>query len=208
MPKLNITRPTAAYLRDKLQLTPEQEEIALYGLQTILYPVTGLAAVVLTGHFFGCLATTLAAALAAGFLRLWSGGAHSGSPLTCALTSTVVFAVLGKAAVLAAEALTPAASLTVLVAGLAFCLPVVYRLAPVDSPAKPILAADYRRRLHHLSVAAVVLLTTAQVLLLRAGAYSLVLALSLGLGWQTFSLTRAGHRFATFIDKLTTSLGR
>ncbi|MGI9951638.1 accessory gene regulator B family protein [Moorellaceae bacterium AZ2] len=202
MLKFNLTRPAAAYLKEKLQLTPEQEEIALYGLQTIVYPLTGLLGIILVGWLWGCLGTTLVAAFGAAFLRLWSGGAHSRSPLTCTLVGMAVFPSMGKIADLAAPATTVPVLHLVLAAGLAVCLSTVYRLAPVDSPAKPILSADYRRNMRRLSVAAVLLITATQVALLKAGALNLVLALSLGLWWQTFSLTRAGHRFAASVDKL------
>ncbi|MBE3580275.1 MAG: accessory gene regulator B family protein [Thermoanaerobacteraceae bacterium] len=122
--------------------------------------------------------------------------------LTCTLVGMALFPLLGKIADAAAPGMGASGLLLVLAAVSAVCLSTVVRMAPVDSPAKPILSADCRRNLRRLSVAAVILITAAQVALLKAGAYNLVLALSLGLGWQTFSLTRAGHRFAAFVDKL------
>jgi accessory gene regulator B len=190
-------------LREKLNLTPDEEEIALYGLQVIIYTITGFLAVSLAGWLLGCLYTTLAATLTAAFLRLWSGGAHSNSPLTCVLLGAVVSSALGKISLVLAPLLKPFHLFLAVVLGSLLSLTFVWRLAPVDSPAKPILAAEYRRRMWLFSVTSVVLIAAVQVALLAvAGAPDLVLAASLGLWWQTFTLTRAGHRFATFIDKM------
>lgn len=203
MLRFNLTRPAAAYLREKLNLTPDEEEIALYGLQVIIYTITGFLAVSLAGWLLGCLYTTLAATLTAAFLRLWSGGAHSNSPLTCVLLGAVVSSALGKISLVLAPLLKPFHLFLTVVVGSLLSLTFVWRLAPVDSPAKPILSAEYRRRMWLFSVISVVLIAAAQVALLAvAGALDLVLAMSLGLWWQTFTLTRAGHRFATFIDKM------
>ncbi|MEW8960162.1 MAG: hypothetical protein AB2448_13900, partial [Moorella sp. (in: firmicutes)] len=57
--------------------------------------------------------------------------------------------------------------------------------------------------MRRLSITSVFFIAAVQIALLAAaGAPAVVLALSLGLWWQTFTLTRAGHRFATLIDEI------
>ncbi|WP_338834110.1 Accessory gene regulator protein B [Moorella humiferrea] len=203
MLRFNLTRPAAAYLKEKLNLTPDEEEIALYGLQVIIYPLISLLSISLVGWLLGCLYTTLAATLTAAFLRLWSGGAHSRSPLTCTLLGAVVSPAMGKTSLILTPHLSPFNLFIIVILGSLLSLTFVWRLAPVDSPAKPLLSPEYRQRMRRLSITSVFFIAAVQIALLAtAGAPAVVLALSLGLWWQTFTLTRAGHRFATLIDEI------
>ncbi len=203
MLRFNLTRPAAAYLKEKLNLTPDEEEIALYGLQIIIYPLISFLSISLVGWLLGCLYTTLAATLTGAFLRLWSGGAHSRSPLTCTLLGAVVSPALGKLSLVLAPLLNPFHLLLTVILGSLLSLFFVWRLAPVDSPAKPLLSPQYRQRMRRLSINSVFFIAAVQIALLAAaGAQAVVLAQSLGLWWQTFTLTRAGHRFATLIDEI------
>jgi accessory gene regulator B len=202
VPGFNVTRPVAAFLRKKLSLTPEEEAVALYGMQAITYFVTGFLSVAAVGYLLGCLGTTLTVAATAFVLRLFSGGAHSGSPLTCNLIGMVIVPLLGKTAAAAAPFLNPLSLAGVVILGSVPSLLLNRRLAPVDSPAKPITDPEQRRKLRLLSSMAVLVLTAAQLALaFFALIPAVILAASLGLWWQTFSLTGAAHRFAAFMDK-------
>ncbi|SMC00008.1 accessory gene regulator B [Thermanaeromonas toyohensis ToBE] len=202
MLRLNLTRPAVAYLRDKLGLSPAQEEVALYGLQIITYSAANLFSVVIVGLFLDCLGPALAATAAAGILRLFSGGAHSRSPLTCNILGMLVAGSIGKFSSFLAPLLPPSGLLLLVLmgAGLAF-LPFLF-LAPVDSPSKPLTSKE-RKKMRRLSIIFFFLITFSQVgILALRGPSSLVWAISLGVWWQAFSLTRAGQGLATTIDKL------
>jgi accessory gene regulator B len=201
--RFNLTRPAAAFLRARLDLTPEEEEIARFGLQIILYTITGFFSIIVVGWLLGCMWTTVTVALTAAYLRLLSGGAHSRSPLTCNIIGMAVAPLLGKTAAITAPFLTSLTLFLAVAAGFVLCLNIVSRLSPVDSPAKPITSSEQRRRLRFLSLLSVLLVTVGQFVLLAINeAPALVLAASLGLWWQTFTLTEGGHRFATFMDNL------
>lgn len=203
MLKLSLTRPAAAYLKEHLNLSPDEEAIALYGLQMLVYTVTGFLAICLVGWLLGVLALTLAVTLAASSLRLFAGGAHSRSPLTCTLLGMVVAPLLGKMAFVATPLFSPAGLAGTILAGFIVAVVVIWHRAPVDSPAKPISSPAERRKLRLISLVLVAVLAALQILILATvQSATLVLALSLGLWWQTFSLTRAGHRFAILIDTL------
>uniref|UniRef100_A0A7C1F335 Accessory regulator AgrB n=1 Tax=Ammonifex degensii TaxID=42838 RepID=A0A7C1F335_9THEO len=135
MPELNLVRPTVAYLKEKLSLTPEEEEIARYGLQMVIYPVAGFATISLAGWLAGCLESALVVALTAGVLRLFSGGAHARSPLTCNILGMVVAPVLGKVAAVTAPFLSLSRLALIIGLGFLVALAIIFRLAPVDSPA-------------------------------------------------------------------------
>lgn len=201
MLRLNIIQPLTLYLQKKLNLTQDEKEIASYGLQVLVYSVTGLLSILLTGWLLGCFWTTLTAVVSAGFLRVVSGGAHSRSPLTCNLLGIVVGVSLGKTAAIAGNHISQYPLLVIITIGFVVSFFTVWRLAPVDSPAKPISSPEKRRQLRLRALAVLCSITAAQFLLLAYGqAASIILAASMGLWWQAFTLTRTGHWFATFMD--------
>jgi accessory gene regulator B len=191
-------------LRAELDLTPDQEAIAVFGLQTLLYPTLDFLCFCLAGWLLGCLAATAVVALTTFVLRLFSQGAHSRSPLTCALTGVIMVPALGKIAVLTAPLFTGTELSLVVALGFLVVIGTVWRLAPADSPAKPVTSDEERQRLHLFSIIVVLLIAITQFVLLltRPQASSLVLATSFGLWWQAFTLTGAGHRFAVLLDNL------
>lgn len=199
MPALNLTGPAAAYLRKRLDLTETEAEVLRYGMQIVAYTVSSLGSIALAGWLAGALPSTLGVAFSAAALRAFSGGAHSRSPLTCNLLGAAMTSLLGKAAQTTVSFLAPPVLLPVLLAAFIPAAIAVWRLAPVDSPAKPITSLARRHKLRRLSLAALFVLTTGQLVLLH-GWPALALAVGFGTWWQAFTLTAAGHRFATVLD--------
>lgn len=202
MLKLNLTRPAVAYLRDKLSLSPTEEEVALYGLQIITYSAATLFSVIVVGLLLDCLGPALAATAAAGILRLFSGGAHSRSPLICNILGMLFAGSIGKLSNLLAPLFPPLGLLILVLMGGGLALLPFLFLAPVDSPSKP-LALEERKKMRRLSIIFFLLVLFFQLgILALKGNSSWVLAISLGVWWQALSLTRAGQGLATTIDKL------
>ncbi len=208
--RLEVIRPAAAYLKEELGLTPDQEAVAVYGLQSLLYPIVDFLGICLAGWLLGCLTTAVVVALATFMLRFFSHGAHSRSPLTCALLGMIVVPALGKIAVFTAPLVTGAEMALVIGLGFFIVMSTVWRLAPGDSPARPVTAIEERRRLRRYALIVVLLLTSGQSALLLTGrqVYPLVLAISFGFWWQAFTLTAPGHRFAVLLDDITTIFTR
>ena len=199
---LNLTR-AAEYLQEQLGLSQDETEVILYGLQVLTYSLAGILTICLMGWLLGCFWATIAVALTAAMLRLVSGGAHSRSPLLCNILGMIVAPFLAKLAVYAAPQISAVMLFVIVLLGALLSLVVIYGLAPVDSPGKPITAEQERRKFKYLSIALTSLITLGQITLLLAGnAPALVLAVSLGTWWQAFTLTGAGHRFASIVDNL------
>ena len=200
---LNLTRSAAEFFQKQLELTQDETEVILYGLQVTIYSLAGILTICLIGWLLGCFWTTLALALAAGSLRLLSGGAHSSSPLICNLLGMVIAPLLAKIAEFAAVQLSHPVLLCVVLIGASFSLLTFYLLSPVDSAAKPITTDQERRKFNRLSVTLAALITLGQITLLIWGnSPAVVLAVSFGTWWQAFTLTQTGHRFASIADHL------
>jgi accessory gene regulator B len=202
--KFNVINPFTAFLAKELSLTQDQREVVSYGLQVLIYSSIGFASILTAGWLLGCFWTTFTAMVATACLRVVSGGAHSKTPLTCGILGVIIGPSLGKIAVFGGEVLASDTLLILLTVGFLVSIHLIWRLAPVDSPAKPISSEDKRARMRLISVAVLCFITAVQIVILYMvlKSHQLVLAASLGVWWQVFMLTRSAHRFTTFFDDL------
>ncbi len=203
---IGLPRVIAGYLKDKLNLSDEQEEVALYSLEVFIYTGFTFLGTGLVGWLFGCLQATLIIAFTIFALRCFSGGAHSNSPACCIILSILVIPLSAKIVMLMSPFIPKYFLAVLVVSGFLISLFITYRLAPVDTPAKPVSPESQRRKLRLLSNLTVVLVFILQGVLFYSVSFSEaatpILALEAGLLWQAFSLTNAGRRFFTGLDNL------
>lgn len=192
------------YLARELSLDDQKTEVLRYGAEIIFSTLLGVAAVVATAYFLGCLAETLAVLAAYAVIRTFAGGAHCSTPYRCAVTTVLIFPALGKAAA-GLPAFLPGFEPYVLPA-LSICgLWLVVRLAPVDNPVNPIENPKRARVLKRNSIAAVVVITAVLLLLSHlfpVTAPPLVWGGAFGLAWAAAVLTRPVHRLMALADVL------
>jgi accessory gene regulator B len=204
--KVDLPRSAAGFLKDRLDLSKEEEEVAAYSLEMIIYGGAGFLLVCVAGWLLKCLAVTLIVLIVGMLLRSFSGGAHSSSPYICILVSIMVVSIFGKLAVIAAPYFSYPALVLVVTCGFIVSLAAVWRLAPVESPKKPISSEKHRRHLRLLSMFFVFLAVAVQASLLLLNPLTqvavIILAIEAGLLWQTFSITQAGHRFIATVDSI------
>lgn len=205
MPVLHLSKKAAAHMRKNLNFGDEEEEIVVYGFEMLFNFFFTLALICLTAWLLGCLPTALTATLVVLLLRSFSGGAHSSASINCAFISAAVAALTGKASIICGSQMPAIANIIFILAVLLISLRIMWVLAPVDSPAKPITSESRRRQLRGLSLAAVALISIVQLALLKLN-YSLFarysLAAGLGVAWQSFTLTPMGHKFISIFDHI------
>lgn len=112
-------------------------EIILYGLKLLFSNLAGFLTIVVAASAAGCLPRALAAYVASGSMRVFAGGRHTASPVTCAVSSAALFTGIGLLSIPVWRAVKthvfyviPAVALVMLVSLAAW--------APVDTPNKPI----------------------------------------------------------------------
>lgn len=202
---LYLSKKAAAHMRKNLNFSDEEEDVIVYGFEYFFHSFFTFAVVYLTAWLFGCLSTALTAMLVASLLRVFSGGAHNESPLTCTLKCVVMYTLMGKASIIYGNQITTFANVAFVLAVLLISLRIIWVLAPVDSLAKPLTSESHRRQLRKLSLAAVVSISALQLALLKLN-YTFfsqyTLAASLGVAWQAFTLTPAGHKSVSIIDDI------
>lgn len=140
------------YLAKESNCSEEQKAVLAYGMESIILTAVVFIVVIFTGFLLGAWKETLLAALAGGVLRKMSGGAHMATPAQCLIVSTVCYSAAGLLAsklYFWAALGTVQALFTVLAV---FTIFMVLRYAPMDSKAKPIVSASFRKKLHLASI--------------------------------------------------------
>lgn len=183
----------------------EQEEVLLFSLQLLSNQVLGLLAIALAGALAGVLGPTLMATLVAGSLKLFAGGPHMSTSLRCGVFSTVIAVAMGWLAARTAPAVTPGAAAALLAAALLAAAASFWRYTPADTPENPVTDPRRRRRLRRTAFTLLGLWGTGLLFwqgLHGTEALPFTLAGTLGLAWQSLSVTPAGYRLVAIGDGL------
>ncbi|MBO8129499.1 MAG: accessory gene regulator B family protein [Peptococcaceae bacterium] len=190
------------YLARQLALDSDTREVLRYGSEIILLSICGAVLLVLGGWLLGCLVPTLAAAFTLFLIRTFAGGAHCTSALRCNLAGVIIFPALGKTAQVLHPLLNSLTLEFVLATGIP-ALIIVYRLSPVDSPAKPINTKAHRRRLKLMAtfLAGAVLLFQLISLVCHLLDHTTIIATGVGLMSSALVLTSPGHKALGLVDR-------
>ncbi|MBO8128086.1 MAG: accessory gene regulator B family protein [Peptococcaceae bacterium] len=195
-----LARKVSEYLGQEMELDQDTRDIITFGLETLLVNLVGLAGALTLSWLLDCLPVTLLLIILAVVLRFVAGGAHLSSAWRCAILTTAIFPMLAKLSIYMASVLHSNVVLPVILGNGLLALVVFWRLAPVDTPAKPIRTMHHQRRLKKLSMLFALGLIVIQLVLYFTGNIVLVLALSIGLLWQTFVISRPGQWLMEGID--------
>lgn len=187
----------ASTLSAELKMARPQAVMA-YGLEIVIGALVKLACFVALPMVLGILPQVAAALLAGSAFRLAAGGAHCTAFYRCLASSLAVFCGLGFLARYLGSYSLPVEKIVTGTALLSFF--VALRLAPADTPAKPITSPVYRKRLKIISLA--VVFTYAAVTLFASLPDGIVLAASFGLLTQVFTITPVGYRLIDMVDRL------
>jgi accessory gene regulator B len=193
-----LAKRLAGRIASSIECDSEREAVIAYGLIAILQITVTVSLVLLLGVLVGSPAEAMIVCLSASILRQYSGGAHAATAELCTCISAVYCTA---AALLAKKVLTPAYGPIPMTASVAviFILAfwIVYKLAPVDSPGKPIRKQEKKKRLKKASLTILTVYLLLSVLLLvfgnRSGVLvSCLISLLFGVSWQVFTLTFPG----------------
>lgn len=202
MSYLTFSRRWAGYLSQKTGLPPEQESVLTYVIEVLALSFLNVFCTLLLGALLGVLPGTAACLVTAVLFRHSAGGAHASSPWRCAAVTIVVFpllALLGSYFSRSGQGFVDVLSAGAFLAGMAAMI----LLAPVDSPAAPIISPLRKKKLKIISIAFVVLVTV-MALLLRESRWQhagmIQSCTALTLMWVSFMLTGWGHKFVSIID--------
>ena len=150
----NISNKLMEVIVSELNYNEDKKEIITYAIETTLLTVIGLFSIIFLGYLFNALRPTIIAAFFGSSLRRVSGGAHFETPLKCLVIGSLAYSFLG---VLANQLVIRGFNnKSYLLGAMIISLFLVFKLAPVDSKAKPIYSGKLKLKLKILSIGFVI----------------------------------------------------
>ncbi len=204
MSYLFFSRRCASYLGRQTDLPAEQETVLAYIIEVLVLNFLNIFFTLLLGAFLGVMPGTVTCLVIAILFRHSAGGAHSNSPLRCAIVTIAIFPLL---ALLGAYLSRLDQGVVDMLSAVAFGVGItaMIMLAPVDSPAAPIISPLRRKKLKYISITFVGLVIAA-AMWLRGSQWQYAemvrACITLTLLWVSFMLTDWGHKIMTIIDSI------
>lgn len=199
-----ISKRTGEKIANELKLDKENKEVIIYGIFSIIHMLYNILSVAIIGYIFGVAIEAIIVSFVISILRKSSGGAHSKSPIGCLITGTVICLIIG----LAAQFKIGIVEL-ILLSIITFILSyyTIFKLAPVDSPAKPIKTEKKKKRLKKSSIITLTIYLTIIVVSIVIYFYTNLNSLITysicilgGTIWQVLTITKCGHKIVNLID--------
>lgn len=194
-------------ISNELNLDKNKTAVVNYGIFAFIHTILSIGFVVIFGIVFNVLVEALIILFTISCLRKSSGGAHASSPGICAFVGTILSVGMGLVIKNANITLMSVAILGCVI--FVWSYHTVYRLAPVDSIAKPIKKIEKRNRLKKSSILILnvyLAIVVANISCYYATENTNLLVYSgciyIGLLWQIFSLTKSGHIVLGKLDAL------
>ncbi|WMJ79990.1 accessory gene regulator B family protein [Clostridium sp. MB40-C1] len=202
-----LSNTLAENISSSLNLDDNNKQIIAYGAFSFFQTLWAILFIVILSSIFNVLLQALVLSFTASFLRKYSGGAHATSPNRCALIGGIIFTLLGKLVDKFTLMISIKNTSFILLISFLFSYFIVYKLAPVDSVAKPIKKEETRRKLKKKSIVLINLLLLLSITLLSfyhkfqiSNLLIIVQCICLGAAWQSFTLTSVGHLLIRYID--------
>lgn len=195
-----VCKKCSKLISKELNLEQDKEAIVNYGIFSIIQMGISITLVGIFGAIFGVFLEALIVSFTGSILRKSSGGAHADSPGKCTIIGIIIS--VGLALICKKNILSTRAVIIIGVFVFLWAYYLIWRLAPVDSPAKPITNEKKRERLKKssiviLSIYLVIVTLNIVFFYLKGNANLLIYSLCMyfSIVWQVFSLTKSGHYF-------------
>lgn len=194
------------------QVENTDQNILLYGMISLLGFIAGYSILAALSYIMSIFACTMTAAISSSLLRVFTGGSHASSPVRCIITGTAIFLALGKGAqYLSSPDWVGLYSIIPGTVGLVGIL-IIYKYGYATTHNKSLGSYGHGRKLRLAAIALMSAWLAAVYSLiisgpLNAGERVFIAASVLGVVWQLFSMTPAGHSVSNTADMLLQRMG-
>lgn len=194
----NICEEISSYISKELNFDDDKKSVINYGIFAFIQMGICIALVIVFGFLFNVTIESLIVSFTISILRKSSGGVHAQSPERCAVIGTVSSVSMA----LICKYININVIFVILVGSSIFIWSyyILYKLAPVDSIAKPIRNIEKRNKFKKISIKILIIYLIIIIInilgYLFFKNYTLLtysLCIYMGLLWQIFSLTKSGH---------------
>lgn len=192
----------AMFLTSQTGQNDETEAVLTYAIEVLAITVINIVLTLGLGWLLGVFFGTVASLLTAVLVRHTAGGAHSSSPIRCAIITVIIFPALALLAKqLAAFNPFIADLLCIIMVLISWFL--IWRFSPVENENAPIISSKRRRSLRTLSFLAFIIVCIC-IAFIKQSVYTwaadVYISIALGLMWSTFNLSYPGHTLMLFLD--------
>jgi len=191
----------------ELDLDKDNREVIAYGAFAILQMLLSIILVTIIGYLFNVVVQALIISFTASILRKCSGGAHSSSPRVCVVVGTIICIGLAVTATILCSLISFKTLILIGSAIFMIAFYAIYKLAPVDSPSKPIKKIENIKRMKRGSVlilSVYLIIAVINMMLYICLGYNKFLicttCMYVAILWQVFTLTSFAHIVLTKID--------
>jgi len=201
-----LSKKIGEKIANELNLDNDNKEVISYGIFAIIQMLYNILLVILFGVIFNVVIESLIVSFTISILRKSSGGAHSSSPTKCLIAGTFLAISIGLI-----SKIDIGFNINILIGIITFVWSyyIIYKLAPVDSPAKPIRTEKKKKRLKKSSIITlsiyliIVIFSVITNLYLKNDRVFIYSNCILGgVMWQVLSLTKVGHTIVKLIDTI------
>jgi accessory gene regulator B len=202
-----ISNDIASKITGTMKSDTVNKEVIAYGAYILLDTILAIGMVMILGALCGVLFQALVVSFASALLRKTSGGAHATTSLRCAIIGAV-FSV-GFALIIGSlkDFITIPISISYLVITFVISYYINIKLAPKDSPNKPIVKENKIKELKFKSIRTLCIYLVICLCILIFYYYSKVptslsyiALICTGYLWQSFTLTSLGHSLTYVLE--------
>ena len=198
----------ATQISSFLALDEDSKDVLAYGAFTILHTLSSIFFVLLLGILFKVPLEALVISFSASILRKYSGGIHASTSNRCIVIGGIVFvglAIVVKHLVM----LDVSINLLLILGSFIIACYIMFKNAPKDTPNKPITNQEIKKKLRKKALKVVYVFGLISILLMflyfrgiYIGGLYITLSISLGIFWQSITLTYIGVLIISNIDNL------
>ncbi|MCG8540875.1 MAG: accessory gene regulator B family protein [Clostridia bacterium] len=204
----NLIESILNYFKKHLEIEEDQEAILRYSMQVSISFIANMAMALLVALILGIFPNVLFIMLTISILRSFSGGGHSKTMFGCSIYGTIIMNILG----MITKYTYPTKDVLSVLILLTFMFSVwsLHKYAPADTPGKPITTKVKRKKLKTLSFLSLFIWCTICVLWYTGltNNFMLIYTSTLGILWQSFSLTDWGYALLHHMDRALKTINR
>lgn len=202
-----LSKNISINLQKELKLDEDKRSIIEYGIFAFFHMGISVLLVAIIGLIFNVIIEALIISFTIAILRKFSGGAHASTSTNCAIVGVLISVI--PAYIIKNIDLNSNYIIVIGVLLYIISLIIIYKLAPVDSPNKPIKKKEKIKRLKRgsiiiLSIYMIFVVINISIYCIKEMNSLLIYSACIYVGvlWQILTLTKCGHILVNKIDSL------
>lgn len=200
-----ISEYIALKIKNENNLNEEKYEVIKYGLHAVFQMAFSILTVIIIGAIFNVAFEAFIISLIISILRRSAGGAHASTELNCALIGALVSVFL--AVLIMKINMGIELAIVILIIAMMISYILLRKLAPVDSPNKPIRTEKKIKRLKKASLITWVIYMILVIIFMELSIIFKIdyfekvgFLITFGCLWQSYTLTRSCHNLYEIMD--------